>query len=177
MISVENQKMNVNKILDDLLIREGPGDPAKGYLSKNDAGGRTNWGISERAHPEEWIHGPPTKERARQVFLTEYVQPFFGLASVISDRLIDALIDDGVMRGVDAAIKRFQWVLGVPPDGDIGPITIAAAKAYPGNGNTLLQRYVVERVIRITRLVQQRPTDLTNLTGWVDRILKFLPEV
>lgn len=167
--------MNTNKILDDLLDREGPGDPATGYLAKNDAGGRTNWGISERAHPEEWVHGPPSKTRAREVMLKTYIIPFFPLTVVGNDRLIEALIDDGVMSGVVSAIKRLQWVVGSDMDGVVGRKTVEAVKAQ--SGNRLLQRFVVERVIRITRLVQRRPTDLINLTGWCTRILKFLPEV
>ena len=164
--------MNVNLIIDGILDRVKEGTPP--YLSKGDAGGRTSWGISERAHPEAWLSGPPTREIARAIYLAVYVTPFFALQGIASDALITALVDDAVMSGVDAAIKRLQWVLGIHGDGVIGKDTLAAVRIV--RPNKLLQRYVIERVVRITRLVERRPTDLTNLTGWVARILGFLPE-
>ena len=165
--------MTIDEILDDLLVREGPGVPPT-YQSKNDAGGRTSWGISERAHPEAWQTGPPTYLHARALLEQQYAAPFRILNTVgLDDRLRAALIDDAVMSGVDAAIKRWQFVLGVAMDGVIGPLTLRRAEIL--NQGDLLKRYVVERAIRITRLVQRRPADLTNLTGWIVRILSFLP--
>jgi lysozyme family protein len=166
--------MNTTDILDNILNREGQGTPPD-YLSKNDAGGRTTWGISERSHPEAWVNGPPTKAQARQILLKVYVTPFFPLAIFGNDKLVDALVDDGVMSGVPSAVKRLQWVLGVTMDGTVGSKTIEAVRVQAGA--KLLQKYVIERAVRITRLVERRPTDLTNLTGWITRILTFLPEV
>lgn len=163
--------MTVDTIIDGILEREQENGPD--YLSPDDSGGRTTWGISEKSFPEEWLHGPPTKARARVIYHSIFVPPFDVLTGHIDDRIRVALIDDAVMSGPDAAIKRFQTVLGVARDGIIGPATLAVAMAQ--DGNQLLKRYVVERAFRICRLVQARPKDLTNLAGWIDRILKFLP--
>lgn len=163
--------ITVDEIIDGILDREKEGKPP--YLALNDAGGRTSWGISEKYHPEAWKDGPPSKATARVIYSTQYVKPFDGLIGV-ADGLRVCCIDDGVISGVTTAIKRLQYVLGVPLDGIIGTkVTLPAIEAWPEN--VLLKKYVVERVIRITRLVQQRPSDLTNLTGWVTRILSFLP--
>lgn len=161
--------MTTNDIIDGILDREKEGTPP--YLAPNDAGGRTTWGISEKAHPELWKNGHiPSKDEARLVYYRQYVAPM----NWIDDMpLRVALVDDGVLSGVDAAIKRFQWVLGVPLDGVIGPVTLAAVKKF--ESRDLLKKYVVERAVRITRLVERRPSDLTNLTGWIVRILSFLP--
>lgn len=163
--------MNTAVIVDDILDREGPGTPP--YLAKNDAGGRTAWGVSERAHPECWRPGPPTKATARALIVSAYIAPFIAFAPWARDDLMAAIVDDAVMSGVSAATKRLQWVLGVEMDGTVGPVTIEAVKQQAGA--RLQQRYVVERAVRAARIVQIRPADATNITGWITRILKFLP--
>ena len=164
--------MTTDQILDVILDREQEGTPP--YLSKDDAGGRTSWGISERAHPAEWQPGPPTKARARVLYTEQYVKPFdILITGEIDDRIRVALIDDAVMSGVISAKKRFQYVLGVSLDGVLGSKTLARARILAPD--YLLKQYVIERAIRITRLVERRPSDLTNLTGWITRILSFLP--
>ena len=166
--------MRDDQIIEDLLAREGPGVPP--YLVPGDQGGRTAWGVSERAHPLLWVNGPPTRAQARVLYVTQYVAPFDIFAQEgLDDRIRVAVIDDAVLSGVPAAVKRLQHVLGVPMDGVIGPMTLTALHQwYPGQ---LIQAYVKERAIRITRLVQRMPAeDLPFLTGWITRILDFLPE-
>lgn len=166
--------MNCSAIINGILDHEGPGKPP--YLAPGDSGGRTAWGISERSHPEAWRPGPPSRDQARAIYMRVYVMPFIKLEAVAGDRLIAALVDDAVMSGVNAAIRRLQVVLNILPDGVIGPRTMEALRVQ--KPAYLLQRYVIERVVRITRLVEDRPKDLVNLTGWVTRILSFLlPEV
>jgi len=163
--------MNTTAVLDGILEREGPGTPP--YQALNDRGGRTAWGISERAHPEAWRPGPPTKAQAREILVSYYVAPFQPLRGYLQDELFEAVVDDAVMSGASAAMKRLQWVLGMDMDGVAGPKTIEAVKVQ--NGPRLQRRYVVERAIRIARLVQHDPTQVTNLVGWITRVLSFLP--
>ncbi len=164
--------MIADDILDGILEREGEGTPP--YLAPGDAGGRTTWGISERAHPEAWLRGPPTKAEARAIYEVHYIAPFrVADRTGIDSRLREALIDDAVMSGAPAAIMRWQTVLGVTVDGVIGPATLAAACAR--SQPALLTAYVVARALSLTRLVQRRPADLVNLTGWISRVLGFLP--
>jgi lysozyme family protein len=88
--------------------------------------------------------------------------------------VVECLVDDAVMRGVPDTIKRFQAVLGfLPPDGILGPKTVTAALAF--NATVLLKKYVVERCVRLCRLVERDPTQATNITGWITRVLGFLP--
>lgn len=164
--------MTPDQIVDGLLDREGEGKPP--YLEKDDAGGRTSWGISERAHPEAWVNGPPSRDQAKAIYFAIYIKPFSSIG-FYNPSLMVVLVDDAVMSGVDAAIKRLQAVLKVKIDGELGYLTIQALRLW--TTQNLVQAFVVERVIRITRLVERRPSDLTNLTGWVTRILTFLPKV
>lgn len=166
--------MNIRAIIDGVLDREQEGTPP--YLAKGDAGLRTSWGISERAHPEAWVHGPPTRAQAFAIYLNFYVTPLDPLVPFVPEAFIAALVDDAVLSGGNlmTAVKRLQAVLGQTIDGILGPQTIRAL--HESVLTQVLQRYVVERAVRITRLVQRRPTDLINLTGWIVRILSFLPE-
>lgn len=165
--------LDVDSIIDDILEREGAGTPP--YLTANDKGSRTSWGISAKAHPDAWRPGPPTKAQARAIYQREYVKPFDALFDVTSGGVLAALIDDAVLSGVTTAIKRLQAVLRVTIDGVIGPQTMAAVERIPPN--RLQQRLVVNRAIRIARLVQSDVSTLSFLTGWITRVLSLLPEV
>lgn len=165
--------LDIDSIIDDILEREGQGTPP--FIAKHDKGGRTSWGISEKAHPEAWRPGPPTKAQARAIYVRQYVAPFRRLFDVTSSGVLAALIDDAVLSGVNTVIKRLQAVLRVTIDGVIGPQTIAAVRAAPPN--RLQQRLVVNRAIRVARLVQSADSNLSFLTGWITRILSLLPEV
>lgn len=163
--------ITTDQIIDGILGREGEGQPP--YLQPDDAGGRTSWGVAERSHPEAWHPGPPTREQARVIYFEQYVKPF---DLITDDALRVALIDDGVLSGVQTAIKRLQHVLGVAINGVLGVQTLSAL-AW-GHPTALLQRYVVERTIRLARQVQHDPEHkLIDLVGWVTRSLSFLPEI
>lgn len=171
--------MTADEIIDGILQREGEGKPP--WLAKDDLGGRTSWGISERAHPEMWRNGPPSRAQARALYLAMYVKPFDWLIGIHEDLRV-AMIDDGVMSGGVLpgrdgslmATKRLQAVLGVPIDGKVGPVTIAAVRSM--SMRELLQKYCVERVLRLARLVVGNRAQATNLVGWLSRALLFLPK-
>ena len=163
--------MTADDLIDGVLTREGPGTPP--YLDAADNGGRTAWGISERAHPEAWQPGPPTREQARVIYWTAYVQPFAALD--VDDHIRTALVDDAVLSGVGASIRLLQQIVGTTPDGRIGPETLARVGAQArANGGRLLVRLVQGRAHRLARLVQTDPTQLRFLTGWIDRALHLL---
>jgi len=166
--------VTADQIVDAILEREGPGTPPD-YLDPHDRGGRSHWGLSEKAHPEEWTNGPPTKARARVVMWESYVTPFKILENAgIDDRLRVALIDDAVLSGVTTAKKRLQWVLGVERDGIIGAQTLTAIDGWAEGA--LLQAYVKERAIRLARIVEHDHEQARFIVGWISRALLFLPE-
>lgn len=167
--------MDIKSIINGILESEGPGKPPT-YLAPGDSGGRTSWGISERSHPEMWRPGPPSREQAYAIILAKYVTPLDRLIEFLPEPFIAALADDAVLSGGGyiTAVKRLQAVLGVDIDGVLGHDTLYAIHSY--DFNDLLQHYVVERALRLVRLVQHRPKDLINLLGWERRIHKFLPE-
>jgi len=166
--------VTVDEILEGVLEREGPGTPPD-YRDKNDRGGRTAWGISERAHPAAWRSGPPLREDAKAIYIRTYVAPFSPLAAVgMDERVRVALIDDAVLSGVKASIRSLQHVLGVAEDGVIGPQTIAAVIKANGDGQWLLTRIVQARAHRLARIVERDHDQARFVVGWIDRALSFL---
>jgi len=164
--------MNDDDILEAIIVREG-GEAITDDAS--DFGGRTRYGISERAHPEAWRNGPPSKEQAKKIYTRTYLLPFAPLVNIgIDERVREALIDDAVLSGPKTAIRSLQNVLGVPADGVIGPRTLEAALKANIEGHWLLTRLVQDRALRLARLVQQRPNQLRYLVGWLSRCLSFL---
>jgi lysozyme family protein len=162
--------MTVDEILDAVIAREGgaliTADPV-------DAGGRTRYGISERAHPEAWLHGPPTLTDAKAIYEKHYVAPFAPLVDVgIDERVRVALIDDAVLSGTRTAIMTLQLAVGVVVDGVLGPETIAAAQAE--DGQYVLIRLVQRRAHRLARIVERDPRQAKFIVGWMDRCVSML---
>jgi lysozyme family protein len=156
----------IETIIDEVIRREG----LKDTNNPNDSGGRTKYGISERWNPEEWRNGPPTLDRARQVYRQRYIEQV-GFDKVQPTFLQEQLIDFGVNSGPQSALMHLQKILGVAQDGKMGPATLGTiALRDPIRLNNAL---VDDRVLMLVRIVQKRPKDLEYVFGWVTRALSF----
>lgn len=163
----------VRQIIEGIIQAETGGDPHGGFTNDpRDAGGRTIWGISERANPGEWANGPPTRERAIEVYYDKYVRGP-GFDRVTHPSIQRQLVDFGVTSGPALAITKIQTLVGTEPDGQLGPVTLAKINSDPQpiRLNNLL---ALERVMMMGRLVQKRPSDVKFLSGWLNRALGFL---
>lgn len=74
--------------------------------------------------------------------------------------------DSSVQHGVTRANKLLQKVLGVTPDGIIGPRTIEAAKDRSG----IPTAYQWARLDYYARIVQANPSQSVFIVGWVARV-------
>lgn len=149
-----------------VIKREGPetNDPV-------DKGGRTKYGISEATNPDLWKDGPPTEAQSRERYEQRYVKgPRFD--QIKDSRLQAQLIDFGVNSGPMVAIKKLQEILHVPVDGILGPQTLVLANA--GQSADTNNKLVAARVKMIGRIVQNNPSQLKFLSGWLNRALEFL---
>ena len=109
---------------------------------RQDPGGLTKYGISQRAYPTLNI-AALTVEQAKSIYQRDYWNPINGDNLPTGLDLI--LFDCAVNQGVSTAIQLLQQVLGLKTDGHIGPITLAAsAKAMP----SLLNNFAAERALR-----------------------------
>ena len=103
-----------------------------GYVNHpSDPGGMTNLGVTKRVW-EEWV-GRESNEKEMRSLTPEMVEPLYKRKfwdACKCDELpigIDYLVFDfAVNAGVGRSAKTLQTAVGVPADGGIGPITLAA---------------------------------------------------
>lgn len=152
------------------LEREGVGsdDP-------RDRGGPTSYGISKVAHPEAWKDGRPTLGEALAIYERDYWEKA-GVAT-LPPAVAAALFDYRVHSG-DSAIWAFQRMLGVKPDGEIGPNTRAAVQAF---GEMLVGRELTQirkaNLMKITRDSEEFRRWGQGWSNRCDRVVAFLREL
>lgn len=159
-------------VIDAVILAEVGNKPDGGFTNDPlDKGGRTAYGISEKANPEAWADGKVTEDEARAVYFKKYVEGP-GFDKIPYTKLQHQLIDFGVNSGPFVAIQRLQEALGVVADGKIGPATLAALeKAKPEAVNN---EVVALRVKLFCKICVKNPTQLKFLNGWVNRAFEFL---
>jgi lysozyme family protein len=163
--------------IDEIIRREGgateTNDPA-------DSGGRTKYGISERAHPEAWADGDVSYSEAREIYQKIYIlaEKFDKLPL----NLRHQVVDHGVTSGPDAAARMLQQVLGVTVDGEIGQKTLESIENYPSGmlfgvdipGHVMLNlAFRDARIIQYATIAKRRPKDLRFILGWLKRVMEF----
>ncbi len=142
---------NFARSLDLVLQIEG------GYVNHPaDPGGPTNMGITiatlrawRGRHVDISDVKNLTKAEAGQIYRKNY----WGHGDELSAGLDFALFDFAVNSGVGTATKHLQKVLGVPADGAIGPVTLAAAAK-------------VDPALAINKLMDARLDYLEGLRTW-----------
>ena len=139
-----------------------------------DQGGRTRWGISQRAYPTLDIEHL-TRERAETLYHEDYWRPIRGYA--LPPALALCLFDTAVNHGPVKAVRLLQRALHLEVvDGVIGPVTVSAVKlARPQSG--LIVRLLSERLNEYEWLARTDPTKHgASLHGWRNRILRLAME-
>jgi len=164
--------MTIPEIIEGVLLSEGQGKPP--YLVPGDAGGRTSWGISERAHPDEWFAGPPSKERARQIYLKEYAAPWEG---ILDPALRAQLVDIAVLHG-HGKCRLWLEEAGVKIEGNniVSWVNVAFnTLAWDAPHSRIINNAVVAcRLGWVDRHTDENPDQLKFKNGWMNRALRFL---
>lgn len=158
---------------------ESPNDVAKwaigvtmqlegGYV-KHPLDGETKFGISSVAFPNLDIKGL-TAERAKQIYYDKYWP--HELAGEASPQLLAAIFDFSVHSGKAQAVKIMQKVLGVTPDGKIGPKTLRAIQQK--DSKELVQALNGRRLLFLKSLVTTNPKRYGDFAkGWENRMVKL----
>lgn len=151
-------KHNFDFAVDFVLRIEG------GYVNdKNDKGGETKYGISQKAFPDLKIVDI-TLEQAKEIYRKNYwdvcrcdeLPPSFDIA----------VFDCAVNQGPKKAIILLQRALGVQDDGVIGKITIDACAAAD---EPEMRKFLLERLYEYAKL-----EDFKHFgKGWFNRIKKL----
>lgn len=127
----------------------------------DDPGGKTRWGISQRAYPHLDL-STLTRTQAIALYRRDAWTPIRGdaLPEAIAFQVLDAAVNHGVLR----AVGWLQQVLGVRVDGVVGPVTrTAAMEADPA---ALIFAYNAARLDFYARL----RTFPTFGRGWTRRV-------
>jgi len=165
-------------IIDEIILAEGG---EKETNDPSDSGGRTKFGISEKAHPEAWADGDVTRPEARAIYEKVYITA--ERFNLIKDPfLFHQAVDWGVTSGPDTVARILQQLVGVKVDGAIGPKTIQALEAYPAGtffgvkvpGSVLLNlAFRDARTLFYAGVAKARPKDLKYILGWLNRTQEF----
>jgi lysozyme family protein len=155
---------NFAEALQHVLEHEG------GYVfHKDDPGGMTNLGVTKRVW-EEWV-GHPVDEKAMRSLTPAQVAPLYKRKywdKIKGDDLPDGVdyvvFDAAVNSGTGRAAKWLQACVSVEVDGDIGPKTLAAVKAF--DANQLIEDYAKRRLSFLMDLQHWK----TFGKGWTRRV-------
>lgn len=149
-----------------------------GYKLTNiwgDKGRQTYAGISRQFHPTwaGWTfidagQTPPT-ELVRDFYRVEFWSAIKG-SSITNQGMAEGLYDLAVNASPKVAVKLAQIVVGVEPDGAIGPKTIAALNGADPKYFRLA--FTVARIARREAVVTKDRSQEKFLLGWIRRDLK-----
>jgi len=134
-----------------------------------DPGGMTNLGVTKTTW-ESWV-GREVDESEMRGLTPEKVEPLYKERywdAVRSDELptgIDYLMFDfAVNAGASRAIKTLQTAVGVIPDGQFGPITMAAVQAVD-------PVYLIESFSQAKEYFYRSLTTFSTFgKGWINRV-------
>lgn len=133
-----------------------------------DTGGKTKYGISQNAYPNENIPGL-TLERAKELYRRDFWNPING-DRINQQESADALFDFGVNAGLSRARKeawRALQALGVPNNGVLADAINRAGAAFPAALGS-------RRVDFYRALARSNPSKYGEyLKGWEKRARAF----
>lgn len=115
-----------------------------------DNGGATMYGVTEAEARKNGYTGDMhnlTLDQAKAIAKKEYWDAVRG--DELDDRLAFQMLDAAYNSGPPQAIMWLQRVIGAKADGDFGPVTMAAVKAFP-NLDKLIARFNASRLLSMT---------------------------
>lgn len=180
--------MNFDKIIDDVISREG------GFTDHpSDRGGPTMYGITQSvARANGWrgdMRDLPL-EFAQAIYLGRYITiPAFDKVAAVNERVGAELIDTGINMGPAVAGTMFQrWLNGlnlrgsrfqdVFVDGRIGPVTLDAFRNYmrwrgDEGAEVMVAALNGTQAVRYLEIAEANPSQESFLYGWLrSRVLQ-----
>lgn len=167
--------MNYTAIVSDIMRAEGwptftdtprdRGGPTKGGITL----AALSASIGRQATVSDLMALP--EAIARSIYQRDYIgQP--GFWRLADEQLLAYCVDMAVTSGQKRAIRYLQRVAGVTDDGILGPETARVANIW--DPARLLRRLVAYRAIKMAALVQEDPTQLKWIEGWITRAVRPL---
>lgn len=169
------KKGNFSIAIKKMLILEGDKSD-----EETDRGGRTNFGITQRTY-NDWKDSlkQPRKDvfkisqqEAIQIYKKNYWDIIKG--SQLPHDIAQAILSMALTDGPQDAIKHTQKILGIPPTGAMGPITMKAIwTASKQKGTKRLTNYIVDKQIQRYQSDEQAST---YGRGWTNRAESLRPK-
>lgn len=140
----------------------------EGGLSNHpdDPGGLTNYGISQKAYPDEDIANL-TRKRVEQIYRQDYWDKIEG--ELLPPELAFVLFDFAVNCGVGCAVRELQEVVHVDQDGLMGPATRHALSFY--SVPYLVEQVLQKRCRHYLKLLLKDEAYYAFLAGWLKRLI------
>lgn len=140
-----------------------------------DRGGQTYAGIARNAWPqwEAWRAiddgDMPPAEVVRAFYQAQFWFSIHG-DKITDQSIAETIFDFSVNGGVKTAAILAQTIVGVTPDGKIGPKTLAAINAQ--NSEKFIMAYALAKIARYAAIVRRDRSQQKFLLGWVSRALE-----
>ncbi len=151
-------------------------DPQLNGMITLDQGGRTRFGVSEKAHPEAWKKGPPSLDDALELAQVEYWDRH-GLAGVnsqaVANYILDMIYNEGpaAVMLVQVALNDFEFAA---VDGDLGAETLAAINRQ--EPAALLRSLSHHRKLFYKHLADANRVNARWLPIWLQRAADGVPK-
>ena len=140
-----------------------------------DRGGQTYAGIARKSNPNwpGWIYIDRGDTPPASLVRTFYKEEFWDRLccdDIENEAIARSLFDFGVNAGWKTSAKLAQIVVGLTPDGKIGPKSLAELNhADPA---MFKMGFTLAKIARYRDIVQQDRTQGKFLLGWINRALK-----
>lgn len=159
---------DIQSVITSILRREGGNvdDPL-------DHGGETHFGITIPFAGTWQIPWPPTLADAR----AGYRRMLAGtqIDAIPDAATLDLVADSAVNHGTSKAVKWLQAALGLQADGVIGPLTLAEFGNWRFHSSDDVRNSILASRFKFyAAIVQNDPTQLKFLGGWINRACEFL---
>jgi len=140
---------------------------------QNDKGGQTYAGITRRSNPN-WLGwaaidagGRPEAQLVRDLYRGKYWDAVRG--DELPQKVAASLFDFAVNAGAKTAVKLAQLVVGVTPDGEIGPVTLKALNSV--SPEVFVSQFAVAKIARYRDICMKDRSQSKFLLGWINRAL------
>lgn len=145
-----------------------------------DRGGQTYAGIARNFHPHwsGWryvdagsLEAAELTQSVREFYKTEFWDRMKG-DDIQPQAVAETIFDFGVNAGLGTSVKLAQLVVGVLPDGGVGPKTLAALNGF--DPAEFAARLAIAKIKRYAEICNRDRSQSKFLLGWVNRALEAL---
>lgn len=149
------------------------------HTVEGDTGGMTYAGIARNKNPQwpGWAYidrgDTPPSELVRSFYRQGWWNPIAGddiKDQKVAYTLYSFATNSSAYKAPTVAVKLAQVVVGVTPDGSVGPKTVAAINAM--DPELFLAKFALARIARHTAIVNKDRSQLKFLLGWNNRNLR-----